>query len=171
MVKAGAFVMIITHLFPGFILGIILMINCDDTILFKTKFIFVILSAIIYIICALFVNVANEQELVTSINLLVASSVGFIFLKLSFDFLIAKKIDFKKTILLPLIMGLLSPLLSAYCMYYLHYLKFDQNILESLTWAGIYSIFPIWYSLFALNIETRQKATANIGLAKNRQTE
>jgi hypothetical protein len=157
IIGAGALVVIISHFLPGLVFAFLLVQNIIDKVSGKRKVLFVLLSTAIHIACVFFVDVANENKIATPIKLIIASSFGALLLSLAYDFLIVGRLKTIRTFVVPLALGVLASLLSAFCLYYLHQVDFEQDYLETLLWAGIFSVFPIWFTLIAWNIKERHK--------------
>jgi hypothetical protein len=153
---AGALVVIVSHFLPGLVFAFLLVQNFIDKVSGKKKALFVLFSTAIHIACVFFVDVANENK-ATPIKLIIASSFGALTLSLVYDSLIFRRLKIIRTFVLPLVLGFLSSLLSAFCLYYLHQVDFEQDYIETLLWAGIFSVFPIWFTLIAWNIKERHK--------------
>ena len=157
MINLGSLVILLSHFLPGLILGFLLIQSITHQVSDKKKILFVLSSTGIHMACAFFVDVVHEDEIWTSIKLIIASSLGALLLALAYDLIIMKMISLRQTILLPFTIGIVASVLSAFCMHYMHQVGFEQSLLEGFLWAGIFSIFPLWYYLFALNIKTRSK--------------
>ena len=157
MTNLGSLVVILSHFMPGLILGALLIHIIPKKVPEKKKIMFVAISTVIHILCALFVNVGDGHEVWTPIKLLIASSIGALLLSLTYDIIMGKKVSLLQTILLPFIYGILASVLSAFCLFYIDRIKVEQDLLENFLWAGIFSIFPLWFYIFTRNIENRNK--------------
>ena len=151
--KAGQFVLVISNLLPGLVFGVLLMAYTGDSTRYRNKLIFVMLSTVIYILLFFFINIKSYDKIVTSLKLIAASSLGAVTLKTCYDFLTNRNMNLKETLLLPFVFGFISSLLSAFCMYKLHYVDLKHYVIEVLVWAGMFIIFPIWQLLFSINIK------------------
>ena len=163
MTGVGALVVIVSYFWPGLVFAFLLLQHLSEQVSAKKKVLLVLFSTAIHIACVFFVDVAHGDEVWTPVKLVMASSIGALLLSLAYDLLLFRRMRIIKTLVVPLLFGFIASLLSAFCLYYLHQVDFQQHELEILLWAGVFSIFPIWYSLMALNIKTRHKAAANIG--------
>lgn len=166
MINLGSLVVILSHILPGLILGFLIAQSITHKVSNKKQMLFVIFSTGIHIACVFFVDVVREDEIWTSIKLIIASSVGALLLALVYDLIIVKTVSFVQTFLVPFTIGILASVLSAFCMYYMQRVGFEQRLLEGFLWAGIFSIFPLWYYLFARIIKTRYKAAPKTNLVK-----
>jgi hypothetical protein len=162
MINLGSFVVIVSHFLPGLIFGFVLVQHTPHPVSLKNKILFVFLSTGIYIACVFFVDVANEEEIWTPLKLITGSAIGAVLLALAYDFLIVNKINFTTIVLLPLAIGIAASVLSAFCIYYMHRVDLDQILLNNLLWAGIFSIFPFWFYLFARHIKLSQMKNKNV---------
>jgi hypothetical protein len=156
----GALVVILSHFLPGLIIGYLIILSITHQVSDAKKLLFIFLSTGIHIACVFFVDVFSDHEIWTPIKLIIASSVGALLLTLAYDLLIVKTVSFIDSFLLPFTTGIIASTLSALSIYYILQVGFEQNVLEGFLWAGIFSIFPIWYYLLARLIKTRHKTTS-----------
>ncbi|HEY0676855.1 MAG TPA: hypothetical protein VGD17_01170 [Chitinophagaceae bacterium] len=158
MLELFSLVVILTHFLPGLILGFIITQSITHPVSDKKKILFILCSTGIHIACVFLADVFKNDEIWIPIKLIIASTTGALLLALAYDLLIMKKVSLSQTVLVPMVIGIVSSLLSAICLYYMHQFGFDQELLEKFQWAGIFSIFPFWFYLFALKIKISNKS-------------
>jgi hypothetical protein len=155
--KIGVLLLVISHFLPGFLLGILLIETIAHSISSKQQVIFTLLSTSLYIVCVFLTNIAKDDKTETPVRLILSSSIGALLLSLFYDLVFKQPISLRKTFLLPLISGFIASLLSAFCLYYFHKVEYDQYILESVVYSGIFTIFPIWYCFFTWTTAIKYK--------------
>ncbi|MDA9555317.1 hypothetical protein N9R54_03695 [Pelobium sp.] len=151
LTKAPPLMLFFTFLVPGVAFGIVLTMTNSLENSSRNILIF-FLSILIYFLAFYLADIANRIELLNpSLKIVLASVIGALLLSISYDLLINKELQFPRTFLNPIVLGILSSLISAYSTYKLDSIKYDQKGLEFLVQMGIYSIYPIWQILFVLN--------------------
>lgn len=162
MLNLGSLVVIVTHFFPGLVLGLLVTESVIHPLPVSKKIVFVFTSTAIYIAGVFFIDIDDEERIGTSVKLLTASSVGAVLLALAYDLILEKRISILHSFALPFIYGIAASTLSAFCIYYLQVVRVDKSLEEGILWLGIFSIFPMWYYFFALNIQQKTPAVEKV---------
>jgi len=143
----GAWVLLwVMFLFPGFILGAIIIPPEFDEATSSRCILLVILSGLIYVACFYFLDIKTEAYM--WLRLLGLSGCGAVLLKICYDLLIFKRANLKQTIFFPLMVGTAAAIPSSICMILIHNVNI-HTILGNSFFCGIFLIYPLWYYCMA----------------------
>jgi hypothetical protein len=152
LIKAPPLLLISTYLAPGILFGVVLtMTNNNDSK--KKNFLIFALSLITYSLVIYLADIPDHSNLLSPpLRIITASILGALLLSVGYDFLINEDIQLFRTFVNPILIGILSSIISAFAIYKMDSISYDQPVLEFFNQMGIYSIFPIWQVLFIINM-------------------
>lgn len=142
-------VFIVSHFLPGLLFSLIILHYSEYTDTVFNRFLFIVLSTVIFILCVFFINLNSENKMATAIRLIIASSIGAVLLKTCYDHFYAHKLKNNATFVFPLLTGFLSSLPAAIAIYFYKSPGWEGQWMNMLLYTGVFSIFPIWMYLMS----------------------
>jgi hypothetical protein len=152
LAQAGQVALIVSVIFPGFAFGVVLItVNNDSGAI--NKITLLLMSTGIYILCIYLVDLRSNDKFIGPLRLLLASILGSVLLSNSYWILAKRIFTVQKCLILPVVVGITASMASCLSMYFFYLDDYYERYLEqTLTWIGLLSIFPIWMTLFSMNI-------------------
>lgn len=147
-----ALLLITTYLLPGLAFGLLVAYYIASNTPYWKVFTLVFLFSAIYTGLVFLIKLPDGENKIVALRLIAASSIGALATSLTYQILMVGKIIRKKSLLQALIFGFIASLPCAVFCYFLDEIAYDDKVLENLLWAGIFSIYPLWYFLIALHL-------------------
>ncbi len=145
--------------FPGFLLGFITALFKKSTNIQRVLFFFT--SGLLYFLTIYLIEIGTIEKNLAPLKILLASSVNAVILQILFDLIFKEKIlllySFKK----PFIFGLIAsviPTIAAFSQERYWILHWTHVFI----WAGLFSIFPLWFFFFAKNLVVSHKISERL---------
>lgn len=148
ILKLAFLSLLIAFLFPGLVMGTLLIDHHGQRLNILNSLGFIILSGLIYVGCFILLNLRDSSQWL-SWRLPGLSGFGAMLLKLCYELLISKYITIKQTFLWPLFIGLISGLPSSICAFFL---DGSDDTTQYLYICGMFFIYPLSYYSFAAYI-------------------
>jgi hypothetical protein len=152
--KAGSFLLFAICVAPGLVYGLALTTSAKNPVSAFGKLFLILLAMTINIGCVYYVSndfLDLDYNQYAAFKSVTCSTIGAILFTLCYDLLILRRFSVFRTIVMPSIMGMVSSLFSAFCMYLIVSGSYNEFVSASL-WVGMLSIFPLWQYLIGLNI-------------------
>lgn len=151
LTEAGQVLLIVSHIFPGLLFGIVLItVNNDSGSLNKIGLL--LLSTGIYVFCIYLTDLRTNDKFIGPLRLLLASTIGSVLLSNAYCMLSGRIFALKRCLLVPISIGIIASSLSCVSMYFFYTDYYERPFKQTLMWIGLLSIFPIWMTLFSMNI-------------------
>ncbi len=164
LTKTGSLILLAIWIGPGLVYGIALIAAEDCPVAGFRQLVFILLSLAINMACVYFVSRdfldVDYQPIEALVSVGCSLAAGVLF-TMGYDLLILRRFSLFRTIVLPLVFGTSSSLLSATCMFLLGSGRYNE-VVSYLLWAGMLSIFPLWQYLIGLNLDYHSRATLKV---------
>ena len=145
---------------PGLGFGLVLMSSAEDIRYPLGGISFILLSVGINIGCVALVLIDfMKPGQYVPFWFVACSAFGAVLLTVCYDLLLVGRFSPYYTISIPAILGIVASLPGAVCMYLLVTRKLKDPAATFL-YLGIFTFFPLWQFLFALNVDRHRRAVA-----------
>jgi hypothetical protein len=160
VIKSTILVFIASHFLPGLTLGLLIVRNITKPVTFTRKLMFVLSTTALYTGAVVFLDLTDGGVNQAPITFIVLSSAASWLLVFIYDLLILKEAKLTIIFLLSLLPGLIASVPGALCLHFFPKINMTQTVHGIYFWIGLFSIFPLWFLLFAWYIQKRYKLTS-----------
>ena len=155
--QEAVMVMLFILFVPGPVLGLIIALFKKSTIL--QKVLFILATIVTYYFALYFIDIEQVDYKLSPTKILLASFLSAILLQILFDIIFKSAFTIKDTLLRPAILGVAASIITTITAFLFKKSPTSGWVTIPL-WLGLFSIFPLYYSLFARHLVRTGKVSS-----------